>query len=318
MDFAELGDAHAARGLVLLSATHGVEGFCGSGCQTGLLREAIAAKLARDLHVILVHAHNPYGFARLRRVNEDNIDLNRNYVDHALPHPRNDDYERLADAVAPKALSGAIFEAANTKLDTYAAEHGAFGLQAAMTRGQYTHPDGLFYGGTRPTWSNRTLTAGMTKRLRNKRFAALIDFHTGLGPFGYGEIISEYDAGAAGDARLTRWFGDEAKSTRRGQSVSADLTGTIDGAFERMLPGCGTTAFALEYGTVKSDEVLAATRADNWLHLHGDLKSEQGKAIKREIRRVFYPDTDEWKRLVWARAAEVVERTAQGLLEETE
>jgi hypothetical protein len=28
-----------------------------------------------------------------------------------------------------------------------------------MSGGQYTHPDGVFYGGLSPTWSRRTLEA---------------------------------------------------------------------------------------------------------------------------------------------------------------
>ncbi len=60
-------------------------------------------------------------------------------------------------------------------------------------------------------------------------------------------------------------------------------------------------------------EVFTALRADNWLHLHGDLKSEQARVIKAGIRRAFYPDTDEWKRLVWQRSLEVVDRAARGL-----
>ena len=39
IDVATLGDASAAGMLLLISGTHGVEGFCGSGCQVALLQE---------------------------------------------------------------------------------------------------------------------------------------------------------------------------------------------------------------------------------------------------------------------------------------
>ncbi len=41
---------------------------------------------------------------------------------------------------------------------------------------------------------------------------------------------------------------------------------------------------ALEYGTQPVPDVMLALRADNWLHLHGDVGSAQGRAIKRQVR----------------------------------
>ena len=43
--------------------------------------------------------------------------------------------------------------------EAYAQKHGAYGLQGAISGGQYTHPDGIFFGGNTPTWSNRTMRA---------------------------------------------------------------------------------------------------------------------------------------------------------------
>ena len=73
--------------MVIISETHGVEGFCGSGCQVGFLVERVYEGLPKTVGVALVHALNPYGFAWLRRVNEDNVDLNRNFRDFTEPPP---------------------------------------------------------------------------------------------------------------------------------------------------------------------------------------------------------------------------------------
>ncbi len=259
--------------------------------------------------------HNPYGFAWLRRVNEDNVDLNRNYIDHHRPYPDHEVYDALKDDISPAVISGPAFVAATDRLRAYSIKYGAFVLQQAITAGQYRHPTGLYYGGSFPAWSNRTLTEALPRYLAHQRRVAMVDYHSGLGPFGYGEIISEYETGSGGDRRLRAWFGADAKSTRAGDSVSADLTGTLDAAIPRLLPHAETTAFAVEYGTIAPMEVFEALRADNWLHLWGDMKSDQARAIKAEIRRAFYPDTDEWKRKVWARSVDVLEKTARGLLE---
>jgi hypothetical protein len=61
--------------------------------------------------------------------------------------------------------------------------------------------------------------------------------------------------------------------------------------------------------------VRLALCADNWLHHHGDLGSPQGRAIKQQIRAAFYPDTAEWKELVWERAVETLRCALKGLSE---
>ena len=53
----------------------------------------------------MVHAINPHGFAWSRRVTEDNVDLNRNFVDHAQPYPSNPGYEELRAAICPATRS---------------------------------------------------------------------------------------------------------------------------------------------------------------------------------------------------------------------
>src|SRR5689334_3816107 len=76
LDTTVIGGREARRALLLVSATHGVEGYFGSGIQAGLLREGIAAQVASGTKLVMLHALNPYGFAWDRRVNEDNADIN--------------------------------------------------------------------------------------------------------------------------------------------------------------------------------------------------------------------------------------------------
>jgi hypothetical protein len=71
--------------LVTISATHGIEGFCGSGAQTAWYATGAWREIPPDVAQLHLHAVNPHGFAWLRRVNEDNVDLNRNFVDHIRP-----------------------------------------------------------------------------------------------------------------------------------------------------------------------------------------------------------------------------------------
>ena len=104
-DVTVLGPDDAERVLLLCSGTHGVEGFAGSAIQTGLLRDGIAERLPDGVRLVMIHALNPFGFAHLRRTNEDNVDLNRNFIDHAVAHPLNPGYDDLAEIISPKTYS---------------------------------------------------------------------------------------------------------------------------------------------------------------------------------------------------------------------
>ncbi|HYB54998.1 MAG TPA: DUF2817 domain-containing protein, partial [Alphaproteobacteria bacterium] len=107
-DVAFFGPEDAKKVLVTVSATHGVEGFCGSGAQVDWLLGPAAAALPRGAAMLFVHAINPHGFAWLRRVTEEGCDLNRNFVDFAKPLPENPGYDELADAIVPRELSGPV------------------------------------------------------------------------------------------------------------------------------------------------------------------------------------------------------------------
>ena len=61
MDVALVVAEDAKRTLVVSSGTHGVEGFAGSGIQTGLLSEGISSRLPVGVNLLMIHAINPYG-----------------------------------------------------------------------------------------------------------------------------------------------------------------------------------------------------------------------------------------------------------------
>src|SRR5437867_659314 len=81
IDIAWFGAARARRVLLHSSGLHGVEGFAGSAIQLQLLSNLPA--LPNDAALIVAHILNPYGMVWLRRANENNVDLNRNFLSDA-------------------------------------------------------------------------------------------------------------------------------------------------------------------------------------------------------------------------------------------
>ncbi len=313
VDVARLGPKNARNLLLLISGTHGVEGFCGSGCQTGYFRDRLFEALPPDTATILVHALNPFGFAWLRRVNEDNVDLNRNFRDFAKPLPPSPEYDLLHNLLVPADWDGPARKQADAALMKHIVENGERAVQAVVSGGQHSRADGLFYGGREETWSNRTFRQILRDHVpAGTEKLAVIDLHTGLGPKGYGEPI--YFGSSNEDLkRVIKWYGPSVRSPAVGDSVSAKLTGTVADAVIMAFPDLTTTYVALEYGTVPLLDVLAALRADNWLHAVPDRQSPLAPSIKDQIRAAFYVETSYWKAAVYGRFADFVLRAGRGL-----
>jgi hypothetical protein len=302
IDVAVLGPESATGMLLLLSGTHGAEGFCGSGCQVALLHDAefVAAVRAAGVRVVFLHALNPFGFSHLHRTNEDNVDLNRNFRDFTTPPPANTAYADVHGFIVPATWPPAQDNEA--KIGAYVAHHGQKALQQAVSGGQCELPDGLFYGGVRPAWSNTVLRSILREHGASRQRIGWIDFHTGLGPRGHGEKIYSGANKAADLARAKAWWGADVTSFFDGSSTSATLTGVNYNAAYDECPQAVFTGIALEYGTLSFNDVLQALRADQWRINHPDADSAARAAIGKQVRAAFYGDDDDWKATVFDQA----------------
>lgn len=312
MDVARDGPADADAVLVVSSACHGVEGFCGSGAQGALLADDAlhGAAATGDVAILYIHALNPYGFSWWRRTTQENVDLNRNFVDFDAHVPANASYDAMAAEVVPEswppdAENVAFFE-------RYLAAHGARAWQEAVSSGQYAHATGLFYGGAGPTWSHLTLRRVLAAHGRRCRRLGWVDLHTGLGPRGVGEKILATRDDPAAAARARGWWGD-VTSIYDGTSSSALLTGLMWHAAYEESPQAEYTGIALEYGTLPPEHMIDALRADQWLQNHPDADRDKRVAIKQLVRDAFYVDADDWKEQVVAQAIPAVYAAVQGL-----
>ena len=313
MDVARFGAADAPALLIISSACHGVEGFCGSGVQNALLADAGFHDAAARTGVALlyIHALNPYGFSWLRRTTHENVDLNRNFQDFSQPLPHNAAYDRLAHLIVPAEWPPT--PEVKAALADFVAEHGVKALQSAMSAGQYEHPQGLFYGGRNPTWSQQTLRHVLQEHGRRCARLGWIDLHTGLGPSGHGERIWAGSNDAQAVERARRWWGPEVTSIYDGSSQSALITGMMWLAAAQECAQAEYTGIAMEYGTVPFEQVALALRADQWLENHPQASQAMRAQIKRQVRDAFYTDTDAWKARIVEQGVQAAHQAAAGL-----
>jgi len=261
--------------------------------------------------LLLVHAVNPHGFSHLHRTNEDNIDLNRNFIDFSAPRPVNAAYADVEPLVLPATWPPT--PADDAALAAYIDKHGMRAFKAAMSSGQYVSPHGVFYGGQGPSWSNRTIHTILRQYASGAKRIGWIDIHTGLGPYGHGEKIYAGLNAPADIARAHAWWGADVFAPFTGESASATVSGPVVSAIHDECPQAQSCLMGLEFGTLPDKEVTDALRIDTWVRAHPEASEGLRLQTRQQVRDAFYCDDDVWKGMVLGQTRVVLLQTLQGL-----
>jgi hypothetical protein len=300
-----IGPENASRVLVLLGGTHGIEGFAGSAVQIdqlNLIAEENAV-IPSSTAVLMVHALTPWGYAWQRRCDADGVDLNRNIVDFSRPLPENKDYDLLKDTFY-------LADAARRKVAfaEFERQHGRVALEKAVSAGQYSDASGPFYGGAAPAHGRRVCEDLMRQYSLQERDLAVIDLHTGLGSYGYGEIICDHEPDSGGAHTASLWYGESVALPLLGTSTSVPKIGLLDYAWHAIMneSSCYIT---LEFGTFSTDQLFEILLRDHQLWTQSG--NEHARLEHRKVmRRHFCPGDRAWREMVLFRARQVI---AQGL-----
>jgi len=303
-----IGPEEAARVLVVISGTHGVEGFAGNAVELDWLRllASGAVVVPDNTAVLMVHALTPWGYAWQRRCDADGVDLNRNVVDFSKPLPENAGYEALRQALF-------LFDAQQRwqVFAEFEKQHGRDAFERAISAGQYTDPSGPFYGGHASAHGRQVIEDLIKRYALQKRDLAVIDLHTGLGSFGYGEIICDHEPDSAGTAVACRWYGASVMLPLLGTSSSVPKTGLLDFAWHAVMNerSCYIT---LEFGTFRTHELFEVLLHDHLLW--AQTGNDDARREHRELmRHHFCPDDTAWKEMVLFRARQVIMQALRGV-----
>lgn len=318
-DWIQIGDPNPTDVFVLSSGTHGAEGLTGSAIQLALLQLTLPTlQLPAGTAIVLQHANNPYAFAWERRVDEQHVDLNRNFAPVYDPTLCDPLYEELYDLLNPTDLDAAHEQQRWQQIHAVIERDGLRRFQQGAIGGQYKFADGLQFGGHAPTAAHQGLVARVQQQLSQARRVLWLDIHTGLGPFGACEILNGF-AVDTDEQRLANevWQG-QVKSAADNQSVSTPLNGLLDVGLRRVLPADCRFGFAYaEYGTLDPLSVIAAIRADHWLHRHGDPFDATGRRIRAQMREAFmptqHPDASAWRQAIIRQGLGFAQRALQAL-----
>ncbi|MEY3289777.1 MAG: hypothetical protein RLZZ419_2019 [Pseudomonadota bacterium] len=303
-----IGSEDAARVVVLLAGTHGVEGFAGSAIETDVFRLLAGGQLVipANTALLMVHALTPWGYAWLRRCDADGVDLNRNVVDFSESLPENSGYEALKPA-----LLLADTQQRQRVFAEFEQLHGREALEKAISGGQYTDPVGPFYGGLAPAHGRLVIENLLSTYFLQQRDLAVIDIHSGLGPFGYGEIICDHQPDTPAIKVARQWYGDSVTLPWLGTSSSVPKLGLLDYAWHAIMNerSCYIT---LEFGTYRTDQLFEVLLRDHqlWAQSDNDLaRLEHSHLMKQH----FCPQDKAWQEMVLFRARQVISQALRGV-----
>jgi hypothetical protein len=313
IDMACVGSRDPKRAVVVSSGLHGVEGFFGSACQAALLEDTLGGWAPpKDGALILLHALNPYGFAWMRRVNEDNIDLNRNFLRAGEGYEGSPEkYGDLDALLNPPRPPGSVMGFL-PKAVFNIGRHGMPALKQAVAGGQYDFPKGLFFGGRGPSVTKRLLETHMPKWLPRAERVFHIDFHTGLGKAATYKLFVDHEWGSPGYETLAAKFGDDVvEPWEPKEGVSYEIRGGLGNWCKATFPNTNYDVLAAEFGTVNVLQVIAALHMENRAHHFGDPDSAAFQKAKQGLYRAFAPEAATWRTPVVKDGVRIVEQALE-------
>jgi Protein of unknown function (DUF2817) len=303
-----IGSEQAANIIVLIGGTHGIEGFVGSAVEIDQfnLLAANHTVLPKNTAMLMIHALTPWGYAWQRRCDQNGVDLNRNIVDFSQPLPVNAGYDELRPAL----FSATVLER-KAAFEMFANQHGRTAFECAISGGQYSDSVGPFYGGKSPAHGRLVVEDLMQRYSLHQRNLAVIDLHSGLGSYGYGEVICDHPPNSSASAVASQWYGQSVTLPALGTSSSVPKIGLLDYAWHQIMNdrSCYVT---LEFGTFSTDQLFEVLLRDHQLWANPETK-ESRIEHSQVMKDYFCPNDQAWKEMVIFRARQVIAQALQGL-----
>jgi hypothetical protein len=195
----------------------------------------------------------------------------------------------------------------------YRDEYGADALFNARVKGQYTHADGLLYGGRKREWSNLTLERIVDTHLASARQIGLIDWHTGLGDYGQPFFLSFSATGSEAQRQAALWWGEELIGNARPNGLKRpDYSGLVFHGLERFIGERPLAGAVIEFGT-RGTAMNKAQPLDQWLRFRAPRGTERFRQLQADVRDTYVPVAQEWRSGTLCHALEITGQAIAGL-----
>lgn len=300
LDFAWFGDRDATKVLLHIAGTHGIEGFLGSAIQLAAISNL--GEIPSNTALVFLHCLNPWGMMNLRRVNEDNVDLNRNFCPDNFSWSGSPEAYGALDSFLnphrkPCRIDGFLIGAVSS-----IARFGYNSVKQAIAGGQYDYPKGIYFGGKKETVNISAFKSWVKKNLSSRERVFTIEVHSGLGPFGFDTLfayIQNSEIQSIESAIKHPLSTDDPE-----KSVGFRTAGDIAHGAQSILGEDKCPWILQEFGTYNVIRGLKVLRNENMHHQHGSGDIDHWS--KRALMEFFNPASSRWRRYVIGRGLQLM------------
>ncbi|NBB13079.1 DUF2817 domain-containing protein [Pseudomonas sp. SLFW] len=315
IDVGHIGRIDAPRQLIMISGTHGLEGFAGSALQIGWLKQLSARALNDEVGVLLIHGLNPYGFSHGSRTTVNGVDLNRNFIDHTAVPVTNALYAQLHPYLLPQWWDDNYRSACDIGIMDFRLKYGDDVYFNTFAGGQYLYPQGTCFGGFSREWESLTLERVVRTAVGHAERVAVIDWHTGIGEYGKPFYLNFGSADSEAQQHTAGWWGlDTGTGSRPHGRAQPRYQGLVFQGIESFLPQAIVAGGVIEFGTRGSVAGDLAIRQDLWLRNYGHRLSEDTRTqMHADLLDSLNPVSYQWREQVLTLGLPIIDATLDGL-----
>ena len=311
IDIAYIGGENPSRMLIHTSGVHGVEGFPGSANQVRMLERFSAGELQipDDTGLVVAHSINPHGFAWLRRVNENNADLNRNFLPPGEPYVGEPErYHELDKFLNPRSYKS-TFDMFTLRAAGVILKMGFNVAKQTIAEGQFERPKSMSYGGHQMYEGPKLWLEYLTEVLPSVKRAVWLDFHTGLGPFGVDSLLVSNELGEEAFTSLTARYGSRIQPLDPDAGVAYRIRGGMLEGLSARFTDIDWTLITQEFGTYKPVKVIKTLRAENRMTQWSNIGKREKLHSKERLSlvEIFSPNSDKWRGMIMDRGQALID-----------
>lgn len=292
--------------VILSTAEHGIEGYVGAAMLKIFIEEFAPRLNPENTGLLLLHGLNPWGMKHHRKVNEHNVDLNRNFVfDGNFDPAINPEFLRVKDFLNPQRRLGS-FSLENLRFWGNVVKHiftaGIPTITTAALLGQHHTPNGFYHGGTDYQENTRVAMNLYRRALEEYQTVLQMDMHTGYGPRDQMSIIVPPLDPSSSDELSKRFHYPLVQKINAEEfyAISGDMGEYYYRLRDRDFPDKRLFACGFEFGTF-GDSLPARIRSlramvfENQLHWHGARDEKTAKQVREELEKLYFPSETKWR-----------------------
>ena len=294
--------------IVLTTGVHGMEGYIGATMLDVFFQDVYPTLDPADTGVLVVANVNPYGMKYFRRYNENNVDLNRNFILDwdSFDLASNTEYPKVDTFLGPtgKIGNGLWHEVGfYLSLAKTAVTEGADTVSDALLTGQYEYPQGVYYGGNGDEASTVYLKDVFNQCLDSDYENIVhIDIHSGYGPR-YNMVIFNSVYETMNEKESQEAFGYDYVIAYDSESFYATTGDTTDFFYrlaEQKQAEAELYSTCFEFGTIGDeffDTILSLkyTIDENRNHWYPTDNKLTEQIIHENYMELYYPTETAWR-----------------------